>query len=107
MPGKYACFLCGHDQNDHNLIEGCPHCKCAATPGEAGRDPSGKYAYLRPREGWESPLHDWQKPEVPTEERLRKDLHDAVQALGAATKRRDRAEEALDAFLAEQKTAVQ
>ncbi len=36
LVGRYACRLCRHDQWEHNLEVGCPHCTCMATPGEAG-----------------------------------------------------------------------
>lgn len=34
--GKFACRFCRHDQYEHNNIQGCPHCRCMATVGEAG-----------------------------------------------------------------------
>lgn len=63
--GHYGCYHCGHDQTDHNNNVGCPHCKCAANPSEAGTDPTGKYAdtaVLPPG----TYLHDWQDPTPPT-----------------------------------------
>lgn len=44
--GKYACRLCRHDQYDHNLTEGCPHCRCMATWGEAGARTDEEMDYL-------------------------------------------------------------
>ena len=63
--GHYGCYHCGHDQTEHNGMVGCPHCKCMATVGEAGTDPTGKYADVRPRAAHEPPLHDWQRPDPP------------------------------------------
>jgi hypothetical protein len=37
LVGRWACYLCQHDQYEHNLIQGCPYCTCMATPAEAGR----------------------------------------------------------------------
>lgn len=65
LRGKFACTRCGHDQHVHNLIVGCPHCKCAASPSEAGSDRefAGQpkpYAghVLAPT----TYLHEWQRP---------------------------------------------
>lgn len=64
--GKYACTRCGHDQYAHNLIVGCPHCKCAATPGEAGDEthfPGTDRPYTGRILRAEETLHEWQKKE--------------------------------------------
>lgn len=63
---KHACYHCGHNQHEHNLIVGCPHCACAATPGEAGTDPTGKWVdqpLLQPGQY----LKSWQRPVTVTE----------------------------------------
>lgn len=65
---QQACYHCGHAQPDHNGIQGCPYCKCMATRGEAGKDPSGEYADLRVRRPEEPPLYDWQRPEPEQQE---------------------------------------
>lgn len=65
LHGRWACRFCRHDQYEHNLREGCPHCWCAATPGEAsarsGREmalvilPPGEYLRgYEPRESQEA-----------------------------------------------------
>lgn len=51
------CYLCGHESSDHNLIEGCPYCRCLATPGEATRYET-KEALRGPND---PPLKEWQR----------------------------------------------
>lgn len=52
LVGRYACRLCRHDQWEHDLAVGCPHCPCMATPGEAGArtDRELDFAILHPSE---------------------------------------------------------
>jgi len=58
--GRWACRLCRHDQYRHNLIEGCPYCRCAATPGEASaRTEPEMHLTIYPPSRF---LHDWQDP---------------------------------------------
>lgn len=63
--GKFPCTRCGHDQHGHNLLVGCPHCRCMATPGEAG-DETHYAGTPRPYTGDRilppsEVLHDWQR----------------------------------------------
>ena len=30
-----SCRLCGHGLGEHNVVEGCRHCRCLGTPSEA------------------------------------------------------------------------
>jgi hypothetical protein len=35
MTQPYACRFCRHDVEAHNNMQGCEHCRCLGTPGEA------------------------------------------------------------------------
>lgn len=59
--GRFACYHCGHDQYAHDRFEGCPSCRCAANPVEAGRDPAGRWEDLAIRGPEDPPLHEWQR----------------------------------------------
>lgn len=76
--GQFACTRCAHDQADHDDIEGCSHCRCAANRSEAQSTvhyAGGAKPYLGRIFGPGAYLHEWQVPE-PEVERDTNLLHD-------------------------------